>query len=148
MKIDRHKYVRVAYHGLDEISSTTRKILYSKNFNKVMSFSEKSFVNVDTLFQFVDAHLFALLVALKDKGDHEFLDFKTYEEIYRQVRECVDLCHRDGVIKDEVARHPEKYIVRDKGMIPMLKRYRDAGVKLFLLTNSYWEYTSTAMNYL
>jgi 5'-nucleotidase len=148
LKIDRHKYVRVAYHGFQEISSSTRKMLYSKNFNKVMSFSEKSFVNMDTLFQFVDAQLFALLVELKDKGEYEFLDFKTYEEIYRHIRESVDLCHRDGVIKDEVAIHPEKYIVLDKGLIPMLKRYRDAGVKLFLLTNSHWEYTSTAMNYL
>jgi 5'-nucleotidase len=113
-----------------------------------MSFSEKSFVNMDTLFQFVDAHLFALLVELKDKGEYEFLDFKTYEEIYRHIRESVDLCHRDGVIKGEVAINPEKYIVLDKGLIPMLKRYRDAGVKLFLLTNSHWEYTSTAMNYL
>jgi hypothetical protein len=41
LKIDRHKYVRVAYHGFDQISSTTRKHLYAKSFNKVMSFSEK-----------------------------------------------------------------------------------------------------------
>jgi len=148
LKIDRHKYVRVAYHGFDPISSTTRKFIYSRTFNVVPSFSEKHFVNMDTLFQLVDAHLFASLVEMKDKGNHEFLDLKTYEEIYRQVRECVDLCHRDGVIKDEVARDPEKYIVLDKGMIPMLKGYRDAGVKVFLLTNSYWEYTSVAMNYL
>lgn len=33
-------------------------------------------------------------------------------------------------------------------MIPMLRRFREQGVKLFLLTNSLWEYTSTAMNYL
>jgi 5'-nucleotidase len=103
---------------------------------------------MDTLFQFVDAHLFATLVDLKDKGAYEFLDFKTYEEMYKHIRECVDLCHRDGVIKDEVARDPEKYIVLDKGLIPMLQRYRKEGVKLFLLTNSLWEYTSTAMNYL
>lgn len=148
LKIDRHKYVRVAYHGLDRMSSTTRKLLYSRTFNKVMSFSEKHFVNMDTLFQFVDAHLFALLIDLKDKGEHEFLDYKTYEELYRQVRECVDLCHRDGVIKDQVARDPAKYLVLDKGLQPMLERYRAAGVKLFLLTNSLWEYTSTAMNYL
>ena len=140
--------MRVAYHGLDEISSTTRKILYSKAFNKVESFSEKSYVNMDTLFQFVDAHLFALLINLKDRGEYEFLDFKTYGEIYRQIRESVDLCHRDGVIKDEVARNPKKYIDLDKGTIPMLRRYKEAGVKLFLLTNSYWEYTSTAMNFL
>ena len=49
LKIDRHKYVRVAYHGLERMSSTTRKLLYSRTFNKVMSFSEKHFVNMDTL---------------------------------------------------------------------------------------------------
>jgi len=41
LKIDRHKYVRVANHGFNRISSTTRKHLYSRTFNKVMSFSEK-----------------------------------------------------------------------------------------------------------
>ncbi len=42
LKIDRHKEVRVDYNGFDQISSTTRKHLYSKTFNKVMSFYEKS----------------------------------------------------------------------------------------------------------
>jgi HAD superfamily 5'-nucleotidase-like hydrolase len=148
LKIDRHKYVRVAYHGFQPISKNMRKQVYSRTFNKVPSFTEKYFVNMDTLFQHVDAHLFASLVELKDYGEHDFLDGKTYEEIYRQVRECVDLCHRDGVIKDEVARNPEKYLVLDKGLIPMLNKFRENGVKVFLLTNSYWEYTSTAMNYL
>lgn len=105
-------------------------------------------MNMDTLFQFVDAQLFASLIDLKDKGEYDFLDFKTYEEIYADIRESVDLCHRDGVIKDEVAKNPEKYIVVDPGLLPMLQNYRDAGVKVFLLTNSFWEYTSQAMNYL
>ena len=136
LKIDRHKYVRVAYHGFDCISSTTRKHLYSRTFNKVMSFTEKHFVNMDTLFQFVDAHLFALLIKMKDEGMSDVLDFKTYQEIYREVRECIDLCHRDGVIKDEVAVNPDKYIVRDPGLIPMLQRYRDSGVKVFFIRHS------------
>lgn len=148
LKIDRHKYVRVAYHGLTIIPSSVRKILYSRNFNKVPSFTEKSYINMDTLFQFVDAHLFASLIEMKDKGDFEFLDEKTYQEIYRHVRECVDLCHRDGVIKDEVALNPEKYIIPDDNMIPMLKGFKENGIKIFLLTNSYWEYTSVAMNFL
>ena len=46
LKIDRHKYVRVVYHGFEKMSSTTRKYLYSRTFNKVLSFSEKHFVNM------------------------------------------------------------------------------------------------------
>lgn len=148
IKIDRHKYARVAYHGFTPMSSRTRKDVYSRFFNQVPSFGEKQYVNMDTLFQFVDASLFATLIEMKDNDENEFLDFKTYEEIYKDVRECVDLCHRDGVIKDEVARNPEKYIVLDDNMIPMLKKFKEDGVKVFLLTNSHWEYTSVAMNYL
>lgn len=150
LKIDRHKYVRVAYHGFTPISQRTRKDLYSRFFNQVPSFSERQYVNMDTLFQFVDASLFATLVEMKDKGDFDtdILDFKTYDEIYKDMRQSVDLCHRDGVIKDEVARNPEKYIVLDDEFIPMMKKFRDDGVKVFLLTNSFWEYTSDAMNYL
>ena len=33
---------------------------------------------------------------------------KSYADIYRDVRGAVDLCHRDGSIKREVAANPEK----------------------------------------
>jgi len=148
LKMDRHKYVRIAYHGFSPISSQARKFLYSRDFNKVPSFTEKHYVNMDTLFHFVDASLFATLIDMKDNDEYAILDMKTYNEIYTEIRECVDLCHRDGVIKDEVARNPEKYIIPDEGMIPMLKKFQKDGVKTFLLTNSYWEYTKVAMNFL
>jgi len=148
LKMDRHKYVRIAYHGFSPISSQARKFLYSRDFNKVPSFTEKHYVNMDTLFHFVDASLFATLIQMKDNDEYDILDMKTYAEIYKEVRECVDLCHRDGVIKDEVARNPEKYIMLDDGFIPMLKKFQKDGVKTFLLTNSYWEYTKVAMNFL
>jgi hypothetical protein len=102
------------------MSSRSRKAIYSRYFNQ---FGEKYFVNMVTIFQFVDAQLFAVLVEMKDNRDHESLDFKTNEEMYRGVRECVDLCHRDGVIKDEVTRNPEIYIVLDDGLVPMLKQF-------------------------
>jgi len=148
LKIDRHKYVRVAYHGLRQMSSLNRKLIYSRTFNVVHSFSEKHFINMDTHFQHVDAHLFANLIELKDTGKYEGLNSKTYEDMYREMRKCIDLCHRDGVIKDEVALNPEKYIITDDGMVPMLKKIKESGTKVFLLTNSLWEYTSVAMNYL
>jgi len=147
LKIDRHKYVRVACHGFEPISGEVRKALY-KTVNVAPAFTEKHYVNMDTCFQHVDAHLFASLIELKDTGDHEVLDLQTYGEIYRKVRECIDLCHRDGVIKDEAAVNPHKYIVPDPDMVPMLQRMRESGIKTFLLTNSYWEYTSVAMNFL
>ena len=148
IKIDRHKYVRQARHGTEPMSSQTRKVVYHNTFNKVDSFNGRGYVPMDTLFQFVDASLYGQLVTLKDETNDEFLDSKTYEELYRDIRSSVDLCHRDGVIKDEVARNPGKYIKKDKGTVRMLKRMKREGKKVFLLTNSLWEYTQTVMNYL
>ena len=40
---------------------------------------------------------------------------------YRDVRAAVDLCHRDGVIKDRVAEDPAAYVLPDSDMVPMLE---------------------------
>ena len=85
---------------------------------------------MDTLFQIVDAELYSQLIDLKDNGEFDYLDGKTYEEMYRDARACVDLCHRDGVIKDEVARNPAKYVVKDPNLVPMLKQYKAKGIKV------------------
>jgi 5' nucleotidase family len=50
----------------------------------------------------VDCVLFAHLVDLKDSVPTS-LKHKSYEQLFKDVRQCVDLCHRDGVIKDRVA---------------------------------------------
>ncbi|GMH87639.1 hypothetical protein TrST_g5998 [Triparma strigata] len=148
LKIDKHKYTRVAYHGSQEMSSEARKALYAQTFNKKDSFGESFYINMDTLFQIVDAELYSQLIDLKDNNEFEFLDGKTYEEMYRDARACVDLCHRDGVIKDEVARNPAKYVVKDPNMVPMLKQYKEKGIKVFLVTNSLWTYTQDVMSFL
>lgn len=143
LKVDRHKYVRKAFHGLTEMSSADRKNTYGQ---QVASFTESNYVNIDTLFLLVDAILFANLVDFCDKNPLKMN--KSYEQIYADVRRCVDICHRDGVIKDTVRNNPSKYIIYDEGIVPMLQRLKSAGKKVFLLTNSMWEYTTVVMDYL
>ena len=99
--------------------------MYSQTFNKKDSLTESFYVNMDTLFQIVDAELYSQLIHLKDNSEYAYLDDRTYEEMYRDARACVDLCHRDGVIKDEVARDPGKYVVKDPNLVPMLKQVRE-----------------------
>lgn len=57
---------------------------------------------------------------------------QSYEQLFRDVRKCVDLCHRDGVIKDRVEEDPERYIIPDPQMVPMLKRFRKEGVQVYI----------------
>ena len=144
LKIDRHRYVRKAYHGLTELSRDERKSTY---LSHVSSFTESNYANIDTVFLLVDAALFAAIVDLKDK-DPDLFNNKSYEQIYKDIRNAVDLCHRDGVIKDATMADPAKYIVYDENLVPMLQRIKDSGKKVFLLTNSMWEYTDKVMDFL
>ena len=144
IKIDRHKYVRKVYHGYEELETAPRKAIYGSQIG--LKFTESNYVNIDTMFLLIDAVLFTSLVDLKDR--HPSVITKSYEQIYNDVRLCVDLCHRDGVIKDAVMREPAKYIIYDEMMVPMLQRLKRAGKKVFLLTNSMWEYTNVVMDYL
>lgn len=149
IKLDRHKYVRVATHGSSRIEDTLRKSIY-RNITAPTDFSSSNFVNVDTPFSLVDGCLFAQLVDLFDKGMAIGLEgyTKTYEQLWEDLRKCVDRCHKDGVIKLTVAQAPEKYIIYDPNIFPMLESFRKAGKKVFLLTNSLWDYTNVVMNYL
>lgn len=129
LKIDRHKYHRKVYHGSHEMDKETRK--NSKYGRNVYSYTESEFVVIDTLFLLVDAVLFASLVDFRDNNP-EILKHKSYEQLYRDVRHSVDLCHRDGVIKDSVMKDPKKFIIHDPDMVPMLKRYRQEGKKVII----------------
>jgi hypothetical protein len=84
---------------------------------------------IDTLFLLVDAVLFSNLVDFKDNHP-ELLTDKSYADIYKDIRSCVDMCHRDGVIKDAVMKDITKFIIYDAAMVPMLKRFRDEGKKV------------------
>merc|ERR1719247_2768897 len=121
LKMDRHKYVRRAYHGTRELSRSERKAQYILDAGATPTFVGNDYVNVDSLFQLVDASLFAQLVDVLDEG---------------------------GVIKDQVAIEPSKYIIPDDNLVPMLTQYRLAGKKVFLLTNSLFDYTNVVMNFL
>ena len=86
LKIDRHKYVRKVYHGVDELSTLTRKAIYAQQVN---SFTDNNYVNIDTMFLLIDAMLFAYLVDMKDKTPE--LATKSYETLYKDIRHSVGI---------------------------------------------------------
>ena len=64
-QMDRHKYVKVAYHGFRKLSKEERKGLYSTTPARE-SFDEPDFALIDTLFSLAEAYLFAQLVDFHD----------------------------------------------------------------------------------
>ncbi|NBO37252.1 hypothetical protein EBU99_01580 [bacterium] len=144
IKLDRHRYVKVAYHGFRELSREERRSLYDASL--IQSYEEPDYALIDTLFTLADAYLFAQLIDLKEKHPKEIS--KTPMEIYRDVRHAIDLCHRDGSIKHKVAQNPSLFIQRDPRLRETLLRLRQSGRKVFVVTNSLWDYTHVVMNYI
>lgn len=111
LKLDQHNYVRVAEHGLTALTSEERKSVYRQKYHEMNAFSGSNFANIDTPFSLVDATLFVQMVDLRDRyvaaserdpSGREAasgLCEKTYLQLWTDMRQCVDRCHKDGVIK-------------------------------------------------
>jgi HAD superfamily 5'-nucleotidase-like hydrolase len=100
---------------------------------------------IDSLFALPEAVLYVDLVEFFDAYDGAK---PSYPELWRDIRECIDLAHRDGSIKTIVAAELPKFVERDPGLGETLHRLRSSGKDLFLLTNSEWAYTDPVMSYL
>ncbi|OIT21396.1 PREDICTED: 5'-nucleotidase domain-containing protein 4 isoform X1 [Nicotiana attenuata] len=147
LKMDRHKYVKVAYHGFREMSKEDKVATYGNTLLRD-SFDEPDYALIDTLFSLAEAYLFAQLVDFKDKNPGKVPENADYSHMYKDVRAAVDLCHRDGTLKQMVAKDPKRYINEDTSIVPMLKMLRESGRATFLVTNSLWDYTNIVMNFL
>jgi HAD superfamily 5'-nucleotidase-like hydrolase len=159
LKADRHKYVKVAYHGFRQLTGDQRSATYNASPVRA-EFEEPHYGVVDTLFSLAEAYLFMQLVELVDRDPLALANANPeaaaagkhapggYSALYRDVRAAVDLCHRDGSLKREVAADPARYIHADPHLVPMLRMLRQSGRKVFLATNSLWDYTNVVMNYL
>lgn len=154
LKVDRHNYVKVAYHGFHELPAETRKAVYNGSHSTSGGtgagvFDEAAgFAMVDTLFSLAEAYLYMQLVELKDQDRHDSLRKKSYKDLYRDLRTAVDMCHRDGSLKRAVAANPEKFIHRDEHLVHVLETLRASGRTVFLATNSLFDYTNVVMNFL
>ncbi|CAG9464098.1 unnamed protein product [Pedinophyceae sp. YPF-701] len=147
IKRDRHHYVKLAYHGFQELSREERIDTYAREVRE--SYDSADYATLDTLFSLAEAYLYMQLVELKDsRPDLEALARRDYFTMYTDVRRAVDECHRDGSLKREVARYPEKYIHSDPSLVPMLEMLRASGKRVFLATNSLWDYANVVMNYI
>lgn len=146
LKLDRHKYVKRAMHGTTIMDKEARAHMYDHITQSGGGFGEPRFAVLDAMFALPDAFLFSSLVAHKDANPSQIA--ASYAQIYKDVRRSVDMCHRDGSIKDVVAKDPQRYVQQDETLIPMLRRLRKSGRKVFLLTNSLWNYTDTVMSFL
>jgi HAD superfamily 5'-nucleotidase-like hydrolase len=139
-KMDRHNHVGRCYHGRRPLPEDERRRLYR---GEKVHLSSPRFAWIDTLFALPEACLFAEVIELLE-GQGTKLD---YTKLFDDIRESIDTVHRDGSLKAEVKKDLGRYVVRDPELGPALHKLRSGGKKLFLLTNSLFDYTDAVMRF-
>jgi 5'-nucleotidase len=139
-KMDRHNHVGRCYHGRRPVPAEDVRRLYR---DEKVHLSLPRFAWIDTLFALPEACLFALVIELLE-GQRVPVD---YTKLYADIRDAIDTVHRDGSLKTEVRKDLDRYLLKDPDLGPALHKLRSGGKKLFLLTNSLWDYTDAVMSY-
>lgn len=142
-KPDRYGFPGRARHGLVDIDRAKVRELYQR---ERMRLSNSRYAWIDSLFALPEAVLYACLVDYFDRQDG--VPRPEYATLWEHIRECIDLAHRDGSIKAIVSQQLVDYVERDEALAETLHKFRSSGKRLFLLTNSAWDYTSQVMSYL
>jgi 5'-nucleotidase len=145
IKMDHHRHISDAYHGVMKLEKDARRSAYR---NERIRMSAQRFALVDTLFAIPEAWLFAKLIDIMESKAGEPLGSEQYQRIFNDIRETIDTVHSDQSLKDVIRADLPKYIQRDEQLAPALHRFRSAGKRLFLMTNSYGPYSQAVMSYL
>lgn len=154
LKMDAHGHVARAFHGLRPLTREERHRIYRQSPIRLPA---NRFASLDSLFAIPEGALFTSLVDLFDRRLAANRDLApvqdssaavSYEKLFIDVRETIDTIHRDGTLKTRIKSNLPEFIGRDTDLPVTLHNLRSAGKRLFLLTNSKWDYTNTVMSYL
>ncbi|MBU8894810.1 HAD family hydrolase [Corallococcus sp. H22C18031201] len=141
LKMDRFGHVGRAYHGLRPLQPSVWRELYRY---KRVRLRNPQFAWNDTLFALPETYLYSGIIELLESLGQRV----DYGKLYDDIREAIDTVHRDNSLKREVRKDLGRYVFLDPELGPALHKLRSGGKRLFLLTNSAWDYTDAVMRYL
>lgn len=141
LKLNRHSAIRASYHGLSPVDFKSQQKMYKSTY---IDLSDSSYMAVDTTFSISLATLISQLIELKKAEPAAYPDFSVIAD---DVLYVLDEAHRDGSLKDQVAKDLDKYIIKDPAVVQGLEKFRRHGKKIFVLTNSDYGYTKLLLDY-
>ncbi|MFO7181044.1 MAG: HAD-IG family 5'-nucleotidase [Pseudomonadota bacterium] len=141
LKMDRYKVVHLGYHGMQKIPREELNELYH---HKRIRPHTPRYHWIDTLFALSEVTSYAAIVDAMERRK-ERVDF---DKLFADVRSAIDEAHADGTVYSYVTSDLERYVERDPDLARTLHKFRSAGKKLFLLTNSPLAYTDRMMTFL
>lgn len=143
LKLSTYSKVKHAYHGVTEMNFKDQQKIYQ---GLVIDLNDaERYAIVDTTFSISYCVLYMQIVDLKDKNPD--LDLPDYRTIELDILEALDTSHRDGSLKGQVKKNVKKYIVHDPEIVSSLERFKKHGKKLWVITNSDFEYSKLLLDY-
>lgn len=143
LKLSTYSKVKHAYHGLSEMDFKSQQKIYQ---GLVIDLNDSDrYAIVDTTFSISYCVLYMQMIDLKDKRPE--LNLPDYKTIELDILEGLDISHRDGSLKSQVKKNVKKYIVQDPRIIEALERFKKHGKKLWVITNSDYEYSKLLLDY-
>jgi HAD superfamily 5'-nucleotidase-like hydrolase len=140
-KMDRYGHVGRVYHGRRTLDKEERRRLYRLERIRL---SSGRYAWIDTLFALPEAVMFARIADFLDESSERV----RYGKLWQDIRDSIDEAHRDESMKRVIKAHLDEYLYRDPDLAQTLHKFRSSGKRLFLLTNSYWDYTDHVMAWL
>ncbi len=140
-KADRYGHVGRVYHGRTAMSREDRHALYRLERIRL---SSPRYAWIDTLFALPEAVMYSAIIDLLERKGGPV----RFGKVWQDIRECIDEAHRDESMKRIIKANLGDYIVKDPELAPTLHKFRSSGKRLFLLTNSAWDYTDAVMTHL
>ncbi|CAK9298872.1 unnamed protein product [Gordionus sp. m RMFG-2023] len=153
LKTDPFGHILLCVSGFDFLDPHEISKLYP---NKFINLDENRCYVMNTLFDLPEAYLLTTLVNYFKNNPDYTRDvtgvkcgdiFMSYQSLFQDVRSAVDFIHAQGSLKSLTVQDIEKYVHKDERLPLFLERLKQ-GAKVFLLTNSGYEYTEKLMTYL
>jgi len=158
LKIDGFGNILVAWHGFKPLNFESLRKYYPNKF--VNKEDQSRYYIYNTLFNLPEIYVIASMIDMYEKlDDYEVLEKGvkhksepievTYNLMFGDVREAVDFVHIFGDLKKKTVENLNRYVVKDPKLPLLLNRMRNQNNnKVFLATNSDYDYTDKVMTYL
>ncbi|MFP5458747.1 MAG: HAD-IG family 5'-nucleotidase [Bacteriovoracia bacterium] len=143
LKLSLYSKVKQSRHGGQEIDFKGQQKIY-QGLSVDLNDSNR-YAIVDTSFSIAYACLYMQIVDLKNSDAS--LELPEFRQIEADLIEALDVSHRDGTLKDAVRANVKKYIVQDPHAVKELERMKEHGKKLWVITNSDYDYTKLLLDY-
>ncbi|GAB5569832.1 5'-nucleotidase domain-containing protein 4 [Prionailurus iriomotensis] len=159
LKVDTHGNVRLGTHGFTFLSEAEIWSFYPSKFAQRDNLQRFHILN--TLSNLPEIYLCACLVDFFsgcshytnlscpscDTGYQHGNLFMSFRSLFQDVSDAMDNVHQSGCLKEKTLEDLDKYVEKDVRIPILLGKMKEVG-KVFLATNSSYNYTDAITTYL